>query len=116
MTGVCMVRCNNDANAGPFGGCVPVQMVAGNDTAAAPAVSTPSHFVSQCTNIISRGDLSAPLLSLFKAFTVTASMTDCWHWTWSAKNELHDCKVLDIGVGPGVLAAAKYFLYIYKWR
>jgi hypothetical protein len=22
-----MVRCQNDANAGPFGGCVPVQMV-----------------------------------------------------------------------------------------
>ncbi|EHL00190.1 hypothetical protein GLAREA_10726 [Glarea lozoyensis ATCC 20868] len=35
MTGVCMVRCNNDANAGPFGGCVPVQMVSGNATAAA---------------------------------------------------------------------------------
>ena len=24
---VCMVRCQNPANAGPFGGCVPVQMV-----------------------------------------------------------------------------------------
>ncbi|KAG9230158.1 hypothetical protein BJ875DRAFT_165892 [Amylocarpus encephaloides] len=35
MENVCMVRCNNDANAGPFGGCVPVQMVAGNATAAA---------------------------------------------------------------------------------
>ncbi|CAL3963245.1 hypothetical protein PZA11_000918 [Diplocarpon coronariae] len=33
--GVCMVRCNNAANAGPFGGCVPVQMAGGNATAAA---------------------------------------------------------------------------------
>ncbi|KAH8685466.1 hypothetical protein BGZ60DRAFT_425955 [Tricladium varicosporioides] len=40
MTGVCMVRCNNAARAGPFGGCVPVQMASagGNATAtAAPA-------------------------------------------------------------------------------
>jgi hypothetical protein len=53
MTGVCMVRCNNAASklsqtlakilsltvpdAGPFGGCVPVQMAAGNATAAAAA-------------------------------------------------------------------------------
>lgn len=29
---VCMVRCENPARAGPFGGCVPVQMV--NDTGA----------------------------------------------------------------------------------
>lgn len=39
MAGVCMVRCNNAARAGPFGGCVTVQMVgaataAGNATAA----------------------------------------------------------------------------------
>lgn len=27
---VCMVRCQNNARAGPFGGCVPVQMVAAN--------------------------------------------------------------------------------------
>jgi hypothetical protein len=33
QTGVCMVRCENPARAGPFGGCVPVQMVA---AAAAP--------------------------------------------------------------------------------
>jgi hypothetical protein len=26
QAGVCMVRCMNPANAGPFGGCVPVQM------------------------------------------------------------------------------------------
>lgn len=36
---VCLVRCMNDANAGPFGGVVPVQMVqaatAGNATAGA---------------------------------------------------------------------------------
>jgi hypothetical protein len=37
---VCMVRCMNAARAGPFGGCVPVQMggaAAGNGTAAAAA-------------------------------------------------------------------------------
>ena len=33
QTGVCMVRCENPARAGPFGGCVPVQQ-AGNATAA----------------------------------------------------------------------------------
>ncbi|KAE9365990.1 hypothetical protein N431DRAFT_418932 [Stipitochalara longipes BDJ] len=39
MEGVCMVRCNNAARAGPFGGCVPVQMAsaAGNATTAAAA-------------------------------------------------------------------------------
>ncbi|POS86819.1 hypothetical protein EPUL_003274 [Erysiphe pulchra] len=38
MENVCMVRCNNAANAGPFGGCVPVQMVgAGTASDAAPA-------------------------------------------------------------------------------
>ncbi|KAL3428213.1 hypothetical protein PVAG01_01722 [Phlyctema vagabunda] len=36
-TGICMVKCMNSANAGPFGGCVPVQMGAGNGTAAAAA-------------------------------------------------------------------------------
>lgn len=36
MDGVCMVRCNNAARAGPFGGCVAVQM-AGNGTAAPDA-------------------------------------------------------------------------------
>lgn len=36
QTGVCMVRCENPARAGPFGGCVPVQMAAGA-AAAAPA-------------------------------------------------------------------------------
>jgi hypothetical protein len=37
MEGVCMVRCDNAARAGPFGGCVPVQMAseAGNASAAA---------------------------------------------------------------------------------
>lgn len=32
---VCLVRCQNPARAGPFGGVVPVQMSAGNNTAAA---------------------------------------------------------------------------------
>ncbi|KAI0995336.1 hypothetical protein K3495_g12846 [Podosphaera aphanis] len=35
MQNVCMVRCNNGANAGPFGGCVPVQMMAAGSNAAA---------------------------------------------------------------------------------
>ncbi|KAF8862885.1 hypothetical protein BDZ45DRAFT_798791 [Acephala macrosclerotiorum] len=37
--GICMVRCNNAVNAGPIGGCVPVQMAssAGNTTAAPAA-------------------------------------------------------------------------------
>ncbi|TQS31431.1 hypothetical protein Golomagni_08286, partial [Golovinomyces magnicellulatus] len=37
MDNVCMVRCNNNANAGPFGGCVPVQMVSASDAAAPKA-------------------------------------------------------------------------------
>lgn len=37
MDNVCMVRCNNEANAGPFGGCVPVQMVPAGEAAAKPA-------------------------------------------------------------------------------
>ena len=36
QSNVCMVRCQNPARAGPFGGCVPVQM-AGAAAAAAPA-------------------------------------------------------------------------------
>ncbi|KAH7355996.1 hypothetical protein BKA66DRAFT_429029 [Pyrenochaeta sp. MPI-SDFR-AT-0127] len=36
QTNVCMVRCENPARAGPFGGCVPVQMAA---AAAAPAAA-----------------------------------------------------------------------------
>lgn len=36
QSNVCMVKCMNPARAGPFGGCVPVQMAgAGNATAAA---------------------------------------------------------------------------------
>jgi hypothetical protein len=36
---VCMVRCENPARAGPFGGCVPVQMAAA--AAAAPVAAAP---------------------------------------------------------------------------
>lgn len=40
---VCMVRCQNDANAGPFGGVVPVQLAgaggAGNGTAGGAATA-----------------------------------------------------------------------------
>jgi hypothetical protein len=42
QSNICMVRCENPARAGPFGGCVPVQMAgaaAGNATAAAPAAA-----------------------------------------------------------------------------
>jgi hypothetical protein len=42
QSNVCMVRCQNPARAGPFGGCVPVQM-AGAAAAAAPATgATPA--------------------------------------------------------------------------
>jgi hypothetical protein len=37
---VCMVKCQNAARAGPFGGCVPVQMAASGSSAAAPAASS----------------------------------------------------------------------------
>jgi hypothetical protein len=40
QAGVCMVRCENPARAGPFGGCVPVQMAAA--AAAAPAAAAPA--------------------------------------------------------------------------
>jgi hypothetical protein len=41
QSNVCMVRCENPARAGPFGGCVPVQMAAPATapTAAAPATA-----------------------------------------------------------------------------
>ncbi|KAF2026456.1 hypothetical protein EK21DRAFT_92390 [Setomelanomma holmii] len=44
QSNVCMVRCENPARAGPFGGCVPVQMAAGAaaPAAAAPATASPS--------------------------------------------------------------------------
>lgn len=32
---MCLVRCQNPANAGPFGGVIPVQMAVANNTAAA---------------------------------------------------------------------------------
>ncbi|ORY09978.1 hypothetical protein BCR34DRAFT_358912 [Clohesyomyces aquaticus] len=48
QSNVCMVRCQNPARAGPFGGCVPVQMAGANVTApaaaaaAAPAAAAPA--------------------------------------------------------------------------
>lgn len=39
MDNVCMVRCNNNANAGPFGGCVPVQMVQAGEAGATKAAA-----------------------------------------------------------------------------
>ncbi|KAF1849232.1 uncharacterized protein K460DRAFT_275426 [Cucurbitaria berberidis CBS 394.84] len=41
QSNVCMVRCENPARAGPFGGCVPVQM-AGAAAANAPATQAPA--------------------------------------------------------------------------
>ncbi|RPB01679.1 hypothetical protein L873DRAFT_1788289 [Choiromyces venosus 120613-1] len=37
VTGICMVRCQNPANAGPFGGCVPVQQAGAGAAAGAGA-------------------------------------------------------------------------------
>ncbi|KAK8142520.1 hypothetical protein G3M48_008661 [Beauveria asiatica] len=37
QTGVCLIRCQNPANAGPFGGVVPAQMAAAGGAAATPA-------------------------------------------------------------------------------
>ncbi|KAF2262977.1 hypothetical protein CC78DRAFT_554279 [Lojkania enalia] len=42
QSNVCMVRCENPARAGPFGGCVPIQMAGGNTTAAAPPAAAPA--------------------------------------------------------------------------
>jgi len=39
---ICMVRCNNAAGAGPFGGCVPIQMMSGAAPAAADAAAAPA--------------------------------------------------------------------------
>ncbi|KAH7134920.1 hypothetical protein B0J11DRAFT_478218 [Dendryphion nanum] len=39
QSNVCMVRCENPARAGPFGGCVPVQMA---NAAVAPAAAAPA--------------------------------------------------------------------------
>lgn len=40
QSNICMVRCENPARAGPFGGCIPVQMAGAAGAAAAPAAST----------------------------------------------------------------------------
>jgi hypothetical protein len=37
QTNVCMVKLVNPSGAGPFGGCVPVQMVGSNSTSTATA-------------------------------------------------------------------------------
>ncbi|OAA41464.1 CAS1 appressorium specific protein [Beauveria brongniartii RCEF 3172] len=42
QTGVCLVRCQNPANAGPFGGVVPVQMAAAAAPAAGGVAATPA--------------------------------------------------------------------------
>ncbi|KAM3533382.1 hypothetical protein MY4038_003389 [Beauveria bassiana] len=42
QAGVCLVRCQNPANAGPFGGVVPVQMAAAATPAAGGVAGTPA--------------------------------------------------------------------------
>ena len=46
ITGICMVRCQNPAQAGPFGGCVPIQQGAANVTETATASVAASSSVS----------------------------------------------------------------------
>lgn len=47
---VCMVRCMNAARAGPFGGCVPVQMVAAAGNSAAGGNSAPAANAAPADN------------------------------------------------------------------
>lgn len=51
MSNICMVRCNNAANAGPFGGCVPVQLVATGADASAKANATTSASASDAAEM-----------------------------------------------------------------
>lgn len=46
QSNVCMVRCQNPARAGPFGGCVPVQQAGAGAAAAAPAAAAPAAAAS----------------------------------------------------------------------
>ncbi|KAF3923693.1 hypothetical protein ABW20_dc0102079 [Dactylellina cionopaga] len=41
---ICMVRCNNEAPNGPFGGCVPIQQVGGDPPAPPPVVPVKPAF------------------------------------------------------------------------
>ncbi|CAG8957698.1 hypothetical protein HYFRA_00000033 [Hymenoscyphus fraxineus] len=53
---MCLVRCNNAARAGPFGGCVPMQMAgAGNATAGAdaPAAAAPAAADKRAVEFVS---------------------------------------------------------------
>ncbi|OBT56770.1 hypothetical protein VE04_03722 [Pseudogymnoascus sp. 24MN13] len=64
---VCMVRCQNPARAGPFGGCVPVQMAgaAGNATNAAAAVGTAANAAGAAVG--GSGDASAATVAVTAA-------------------------------------------------
>lgn len=64
-----MVRCQNPARAGPFGGCVPVQMAgtAGNATDAAAAVSTPANAAGAAAAVGGSGDASAAKVTVTAA-------------------------------------------------
>jgi len=53
---VCMVKCQNAARAGPFGGCVPVQMVQGG---AAPAAAPAANKRDTSDDGLSAADLQA---------------------------------------------------------
>ncbi|CAG8978184.1 hypothetical protein HYALB_00013176 [Hymenoscyphus albidus] len=57
-TNMCIVRCNNAARAGPFGGCVPMQMPSANTTAgaappAAPAAAAPAAADKRAVEFVS---------------------------------------------------------------
>jgi hypothetical protein len=54
---VCMVRCQNPARAGPFGGCVPVQMAGAAGTA--PAAGNGTIAAAPVTNSDAQADEAA---------------------------------------------------------
>ncbi|KAF2851697.1 hypothetical protein T440DRAFT_448031 [Plenodomus tracheiphilus IPT5] len=60
QSNVCMVRCENPARAGPFGGCVPVQMAGA--AAAAPAAAAPA-AASSAANANANAGAAAPIAS-----------------------------------------------------
>jgi len=59
MSNVCMVRCNNAANAGPFGGCVPVSMVQPGGGASGTAGNPVQSSGSPQTNTVENSSVSA---------------------------------------------------------
>ncbi|RVD85114.1 uncharacterized protein DFL_003445 [Arthrobotrys flagrans] len=64
MENLCIVRCQNTARAGPFGGCVPVQMVDPNNNA---------NNGAQQPTLPANGGLPAPVSSVIPAPSAIAS-------------------------------------------